>query len=236
MGRKMLLVAAAIAMPMVFITASAGTASAGKVVDVTGAPATANCSPSGGTMTFKHGIGLSGGSYVFPTKNKGNQIKVAGVNLLDCTSSAVTGTFTGILSGNIKLSNPSASPATFYACPSPDQAWFRPTPGGTVSGTLKIKWSSPAGQKFGGGSKTLIDVTSVAGAFVTGVGGPVELFEIPASPGTGSIAGSFPGDDGGASMFLLVFSVAHEAALTAQCMASGGLTSVDLAAGGLTLQ
>src|ERR1700693_4949617 len=114
MIRKMLLIAAAVAMPVGVIAATAGTASAAKVVDQTGPPATASCTSSGGTLTFKYPIGLAGGSYVFPVKNKGNQIKVAGVTL-SCTSSAVSqGSFTGVLSGKIKTANPGETPAQEY--------------------------------------------------------------------------------------------------------------------------
>ena len=58
MLRKMLLIAAAVAMPVGIVTATAGTAGAAKTPDATGAPATASCSLSGGTISFKVPIGI----------------------------------------------------------------------------------------------------------------------------------------------------------------------------------
>ena len=49
-------------LPVGLVAATTGTASAGKFVDSTLAPATASCTSSGGTLTFKVVIGLSGGA------------------------------------------------------------------------------------------------------------------------------------------------------------------------------
>ncbi len=229
MIRKMLMVAAAVAMPLGIVAATAGTASAATVTDATGAPATANCTSSGGSLTFKYGIGLAGGSYVFPTKNKGNQISVTGVTLT-CTSPAVTGSFTGAVSGKIKTSNPTETPAQAYACTG--LSGVDPAPGGTVTGSLKVKWSAPTGQKFGGGSKSTIAVTSILG----GTSGGFGTFTVPGNPGTGSIVGSFPGSDGGASGTTTSTTAQSEAALAGQCLAAGGLTTISLGSGTASLQ
>lgn len=119
MIRKLLLIAAAVAMPVGIITATASTASAKSVEDMTGAPATASCNLSGGSLTFKTPLGIvTSGGYTAPVKNKGNKITVAGVTL-SCTSSAVPqGTFTGTLSGKIKTANPGDTPAQEYNCTS----------------------------------------------------------------------------------------------------------------------
>lgn len=230
MIRKLFLVAAAVAMPLGIIAASAGTASAKSVTDETGAPATASCTVSGGTLAFKYAIGLSGSGYVPPTKNKGNQITISGVTLT-CTSSAVSqGSFSGVASGKIKTANPSETPAQFYSCTSLEGV--SPSSGGTLSGTLKIKWSAPAGVKFSE-KKSSIAVTSVGGGSNSSGQG---TFTIPGNPGTGSISGGFPGSDGGASSSTTESTQDTEAQLASQCESSSGLSSIALDSGTGSLQ
>lgn len=233
MIRKLLLIGAAVAIPVGAIAATAGTAVAGKIIDNTGAPATASCTTSGGTLAFKVGIGIaSPGGYTAPTKNKGNQIAVSGVNLT-CTSSAVTGTFTGVASGKIKTSNPTETPAAFYSCL--NLSGNNPSPGGTLSGTLKVKWSVPVGQKFGGGTKSAVTVNSTQGGTVTIGADTYGQFTIPGSTPS-SIAGSFPGSDAGASSTIVAPTGQDTAALAAACTSPGGLTSLTLGSGTATLQ
>jgi hypothetical protein len=228
--RKLVLTALAVAMPVGFVAATAGTAGAAKVIDNTG-PASASCTSSGGTITFKTPIGIvTPGGYVAPTKNKGQQIKVAGV-VLTCTSSAVSGSFTGTISGKIKTTNPTDTPTQEYSCTG--LVGVSPAPGGTLAGTLKVKWSVPAGQKFGGGPKSAITVTSILGGVN---GGGQGTFTIPGNPGTGSISGSFAGSDAGASSTATNATADTEAQLAAACQAAGGLSSINLGSGTATLQ
>jgi hypothetical protein len=231
MLRKLLLIAAAVAMPVGVIAATAGTASAAKVTDTTGPPATASCTTSGGTLTFKVPIGIvTTGGYQAPVKNKGNQIKVAGVNL-NCTSSAVSqGAFTGVLSGKIKTSNPGDTPAQEYSCTG--LVGVSPAPGGTLSGALKIKWNAPAGTKFSE-KKSAIVVTSISGGVnMAGQG----TFTIPGNPGTGSISGGFPGSDAGASSTSTDATADTESQLATQCQSTGGLSTINLGSGNASLQ
>jgi hypothetical protein len=230
MIRKLLLIAAAVAMPVGFIAATAGTASAGKVIDPTLAPATASCTSSGGSLTFKVPIGIvTPGGYVAPAKNKGNQIKVAGVTLT-CTSSVVAGSFTGTASGKIKTTHVGQDPATFYSCVG--LLGVSPQPGATLSGSLKIKWSPPVGQKFAS-SKSVSSITSVLGGVD---GGGHGTFTIPGNPGTGFISGSFPGSDAGASSSSTSATALTEAQLAPLCEAAGGVTTINLGSGTSTLQ
>jgi len=230
MIRKLLLIAAAVAMPVGIIAASAGTASAkGVTTDAVGAPATASCTTSGGTLTFKTPLGLAGGSYVFPTKNKGNQITVAGVTF-SCTSSAVSGTFSGTLSGKIKTTNPSDTAAQEYSCTA--LSGVSPAAGGTLAGTLKIKYTAPAGQKFSEKDSS-IAVTSILG----GVNGSGDgTFTIPGNPGTGSISGAFPGSDAGASSTSTDATAASEATLATDCQTAPGLGTIALGSGTASLK
>ncbi|HEV3282512.1 MAG TPA: hypothetical protein VG032_12995 [Acidimicrobiales bacterium] len=229
MLRKMLLIAAAVAMPLGFIAATAGTASAKSVIDTTDG-ATASCTSSGGTITFKVGIGLAGGSYVFPTKNKGNQIKVAGV-VLTCTSSAVPqGSFTGVASGKIKTANPGETPQQFYGCTS--LVGVSPGPGGTLAGSLKIKWTAPVGVKFSDKKDTINISTILGGVNMAGQG----TFTIPGNPGTGSITGAFNDSDGGASSSSTTATAQTETQLAGECTQAGGLTTIPLGSGTSSLQ
>ena len=231
MVRKLLMIAAAVAMPIGVVAATAGPASAKTVTDPTGAPATASCTTSGGSLTFKTAIGIvTTGGYQAPTKNRGNQITVAGVSV-SCTSSAVPqGSFTGVLSGKIKTADPSDTPAQEYSCTS--LVGVSPGPGGTLSGTLEIKWTAPTGVKFS--SKTSkIAVSSILG----GVNGSGDgTFTIPGNSGTGSIVGAFPGSDAGASSTSTDATADSESTLAADCSAAGGLKTIDLGSGTASLQ
>jgi hypothetical protein len=228
MIRKLLLIAVAVAMPVSVIAASAGTASAKPIKDTTGAPSTASCTTSGGTLTFKTPLGLSGGTYVFPTKNKGNQITVAGVTF-SCTSSAVSGAFTGTLSGKIKTTNPGDTPAQEYSCTS--LSGVSPAAGGTLTGTLKIKFTAPSGQTFSEKTST-IPVTSILG----GVNGSGDgTFTIPGT-GSGSISGAFPGSDAGASSTSTDATAANEATLAGDCQTAPGLGTIALGSGTASLK
>jgi hypothetical protein len=231
MIRKLLVVAAAIAMPVSVIAVTGATAGAAKIIDATGAPASASCTTSGGTLAFKVPIGIvTAGGYTAPTKNKGQQIKVAGV-VLTCTSSAVGGSFTGTISGKIKTTNPGDTPAQEYSCTG--LVGVSPAPGGTLAGTLKVKWSVPAGQKFGGGPKSTIAVSSISGG-VDGSGHGT--FTIPGNSGTGSISGSFPGSDAGASSTSTDATADTEGQLATACQSAGGISTINLGTGTASLQ
>jgi hypothetical protein len=228
MIRKLLLVAAAVAMPMGIIAAS-GTAGAKPVTDAVGAPATASCTVTGGSLTFKYAIGIQvPGGYAAPTKNKGNQIAVAGVDL-SCTSSAVPqGTFTGVASGKVTTANTSESAATFYSCT--NLQGISPQAGGTLTGKLKVTWTAPTNVKFSSKAST-IGVASILGGTKTISGDSYGSFTIPGNAGTGSIVGAFPGSDGGASSTVTAYTAQDETALTTQCVSLGGLKTVSLGSG-----
>ena len=231
MIRKMLMIAAAVAMPVGVIAVTAGTASAKPVTDTVGAPATASCTTSGGTLTFKYGIGIQTvGGYQPPTKNKGNQITVAGINIT-CTSSAVPqGSFSGVASGKLKTADPSESASSFYNCT--NLQGVTPSAGGTLTGDLKVKWTAPANVKFST-KGTTIGVPSILG----GVNGSGDgTFTIPGNAGTGSLVGAFPGSDSGASSQVQSATSENEGVLATQCQATGGLTSLALGAGTAALQ
>jgi hypothetical protein len=231
MKRRILLMLAAVAMPLGLIAATAGTASAKGTVDWNLAPATASCTLSGGALIFRTPIGLvTPGGYVAPVKNKINQITVTGV-AVNCTSSAVPqGSFAGVLSGKIRTFNPFDTPAQAYSCTA--LTGVSPGPGGSLIGLLKIKWSAPAGVKLLA-TKSLLLLTSVLG----GVNGAGEgTFTIPGSPGTGQFAGGFPGSDGGVSSTFTDATAATEGTLATECASTGGLSAISLGSGTASLQ
>jgi hypothetical protein len=136
-----------------------------------------------------------------------------------------------VAKGKITTTNPSDTPAQEYSCTG--LVGVSPAPGGTLSGSLKIKWSPPAGQKFAGGKKTLNTITSIKGG-VDGTGHGT--FTIPGNPGTGSLSGSFPGGDAGASGTSTDATADTEATLAAQCQSAAGLSTINLGSGTASLQ
>jgi hypothetical protein len=222
--RKASMVIAALAISSGMIAATATVAAAKVTKDAVGAPATASCTSSGGTLSFKYPVGISGSGYTPPAKNKGNQITVSGVTET-CTSSAVSGSFTGTVSGKIKTADKSETPATFYSCAG--LTGVSPSPGGTLKGKLTIKWAAPAGQKFSP-SKTKSVVSSVLGGTTTSGGQTYGTFTIPGVPGTGSVSGAFPGSDGGASSSSTTQTADTETQLLDQCETAGGLSTIAL--------
>ncbi len=231
MLRKLLLVAGAAALPLGILAATAGTASAGGVTDTTDG-VNASCTTSGGTITFKTPIGVATpGGYVAPTKNKGQKIAISGVNL-SCTSSAVSGTFTGVASGKLVSTNATESPATFYSAAS--ILGNDPSPGGTLTGTLKVKWTAPVGQKFSD-KKTAITINSTVGGLDVIGADTYGSFTIPGST-PGSISGAFSGTDNGASSTTFVPTAQDEATLTTEATSVGGISTIALGSGTSALQ
>jgi hypothetical protein len=108
-----------------------------------------------------------------------------------------------------------------------------PAPGGTLAGTLKIKWVVPAGQKFGGGPKSITVVSSILGGVN---GGGQGTFTIPGNPGTGSVSDSFAGTDAGASSTSTDATAETETQLASQCSAAGGVSTIALGSGTVSLQ
>ena len=228
--RKVLMLAAVAVLPACFIVGSSGVASA-TVIDNVGAPESVLCGVTGGSINFKVGLG-NGGSYVVPTKNKGNKITLT-AGLSCSASSHVTGTFTGTLSGKITTTNTSQTPAQFYSCAS--LVGDIPTSGGTLSGPLKIKWNPPSGQQFSL-KDSVVSFSDVLGTTFISLGFVTYAdFEIPNVNPIG-VTGAFPGPDGGASSLLSLVSAEDEGAIAAQCGTPGGLTSLPVGtAGGVAL-
>ena len=233
MIRKLLVIAAAVAMPVSVVAVTSGVAGA-KVkptVDTTDG-ATATCTLSGGSIAFKTPIGIANpGGYVAPVKNKGQKITITGV-AVSCTSSAVSGVFTGKASGKLTSTNPTETPAVFYSATSIEGN--DPSAGGTLSGSLKIAWTAPVGQKFSDKKSTIL-IHSTIGGTVTISGDTYGSFTIPGSTPS-SIVGAFGGPDGGATSTTFVATAPDEAALTPIALSAAGISSIALGSGTAALQ
>lgn len=240
MIRKMLLAAVSVALPMGFVVATAGVASA-VTVDPTGpvsdgGPAAVGCSASGGTMTLKYAVGY-GGPFVPPRVNKGNQATISGIDL-SCSPvySSWDTSFTGVASGKITITDPSESPAAFYTCALFDEAV--PPAGGTLSGSLKIKWTPPAGQKFSAGKTSTLDFSSIEGSDTVIGDDTYAQISIPAPGGPApTVTGSFPGTDNGNESSVTLDSSEDVDALTNTCDATtSGLKAISFGTGDNTGQ
>jgi hypothetical protein len=76
-------------------------------------------------------------------------------------------------------------------------------------------------------------VTSILGGVNGGGDG---TFSIPGNPGTGSIVGSVPGSDAGASSTSTSATAQTETMLAIQCPVAGGLNTIPLGTGTASLQ
>ena len=231
MIRKMLMVAAAVAMPVGVIAATAGTASAKPVTD-TVAGATATCTTSGGTIGFHYAIGVARPGRV---RSPGQE---QGAEDHDQRSGPVLhlvggrGTFTGVASGKLASTNPGESAADFYSAASIEGN--DPSAGGTLSGSLKVAWTAPPNQKFSS-KDSVITIHSTVGGTTTIGGDTYGSFTIPGTTPS-SISGAFGGSDSGASSTTFAPTAQDEAALTVEATGAGGISTITLGSGSAALQ
>ena len=220
MIRKILMVGAAATIPLGAVVLTSGVAGAGTTTDAT-ATATATCTTSGGTVSFKYGLGLPGTSWVPPKVDPGPQTtKVAKVDL-SCTSSAVSGTFTGVAAGTITQLSSDYSAAGLSGVTSD-------------VGSLTIKWKAPSGQKFGGGTSSklsFIDVLGGTGPCVANPSDTCGTFSVPGTAGSATVTGSFAGTDSGASSTTISSTTEDEVALLTAGAEKKGITKLVLASG-----
>lgn len=211
MIRRLILIGAAVAMPIGLIAGTSGDAGA-KTVTVPVGSATATCTGLSGTVKFKPSLTLAGGT----ASAQSSSIKSS---LSGCTSSAVTGTFTGTVSGTLTNSSSTHS-CTGLLGASPD------------TGTLTIKWKAPSGYKFSPAT-TSVNVTSVTGGTVTYSGDTYGEFTIPGAPDNSS-SGAFTGGNSGADSTTSASTYPEdESSLTTTCESKKGLKSVDVSSTGV---
>jgi hypothetical protein len=203
MIRKMLVVAAAIAMPASVIAATGGLASAGGVT-VNATTYSISCTGLTGSAKFNPGLMLTTGS---PTETVSLKAALSGCTATPSGGGAAITSISGSASGTIH-SDASAG------CTGLNGA-------ATDTGTLTVKWK--ATPKLSSGS-TVFSVNTVTGG--TDPGSATTPQFVLSSPN--SVSGSFQGSDGGASSVITADSTSNEGAVVAACGGKKGLTKLGL--------
>jgi hypothetical protein len=208
MLRKMLLVGAAVAMPLSIIAATGGIASAKTKTTVNVAHDNVTCADVSGTVTFSPPLTLAGTTDHSQTTTVSASLKkcvVSGANAATITKAAVSGTIddastTGSCTG---LSGATA-----------------------VTGDLTTTWSSKDILQPGDTSTTTFN-QDVGGTYTKGKNS-YGLFEIPGAGGTIGVTGDFTGSNGGATSSIEAQTKDTEAQIVTACESPGGLSSLTI--------
>ncbi|MGO8871719.1 MAG: hypothetical protein ACLQPH_10035 [Acidimicrobiales bacterium] len=205
MIRRMLVVAAVIAMPVSVIAATGGIA--GAVAKVNGKPDTIICTKISGTATFKTPMHLSMSPFTEVTtiKTTLSGCTTAGPNPVTVVSGAVSGT----------LTNTAATGCVGLLA------------GSTDVGKLTTKWKT-SGAMLAAPASTTIKVNSVAGGTNTVGANTYGTFGIPGSTANGAPGGPFQGSDVGAGDSTHAATVLTQPGIIAACNSAGGLKSLKL--------
>jgi hypothetical protein len=206
MIRKLLLVAAATALPLGFIAATGGVASAKTTVNVANDSVT--CADVSGTVTFSPPLTLSGTTDHSQTTTVTASLKkctVTGANPAKITKATVSGTI--------------VDPSTTGSCTGLAGA-------STVSGSLTTTWSSKDILTPGDTSTTTFN-QDVGSTYTKGKNS-YGLFEIPGAGGIIGVSGDFTGSNGGATSSIEAQTKDTDAEIATQCEAPGGLSSLTI--------
>ncbi len=206
MFRKLLMVAAATAMPIGIIAASGGVASAKTTVNVANDNIT--CSAVKGTVTFSPPLTLDGttdhsqSTTVTATLTK---CKVTGSNAAVVSKGTVTGTI--------------VDPSTTGSCGGLSGA-------SSVTGNLSTTWKSTDILQPGTTSATTFDQDF--GSTYTKGKNSYGLFTIPGAGGTIGVSGDFTGGNGGDTSSIEAQTKDTDAQILTTCEAPGGLSSLAI--------
>ncbi len=207
MIRKLLLVAAATAMPLGIIAATGGVASAGgPTVNVANDSVT--CADVSGTVTFDPPLTLAGTTDHSQTSTITASLKkctVTGPNAATITKATVTGTI--------------VDPSTTGSCTGLSGAT-------SVTGNLTTTWSSK--DTLAPGKTSTTTFNQDVGSTYTKGKNAYGLFSIPGAGGTIAVSGDFTGGNGGATSSVEAQTKDTEAKIVAACEAPGGLSSLAL--------
>ncbi len=202
MIRKLLVIAAAVAMPVSVIAVGGGIASASN--PHTAATDTITCKTLTGTLSFSPKITAKG--YTSGTVKTTVSATVSGCTVSGSTKETVSkGVTTGVLSGTPGSVSKPAGQCTGLAT------------GGTETGTLTTKWTASATT-----APSVLVVKSTAAGSVGGHG----TFTLPGKV-KGSASGSFLGSNKGASDTTTSEATLPTSSLGATCLKSG-LTSLKI--------
>ena len=206
MIRKLLLVAAATAMPLGIIAATGGVASAKTTVNVANDSVT--CADVSGTVTFSPPLTLSGGATHSQTTTVSASLKKCGVT--GPNAAKVTG---GTVSGTI------VDPSTTGSCTGLSGA-------SVVTGSLSTTWKSKDILQPGSTSTTTFN-QDVGSTYTKGKNS-YGLFEIPGAGGTIGVSGDFTGSNGGATSSIEAQTKDTDAQIVTQCESPGGLSTLTI--------
>jgi|HubBroStandDraft_2_1064218.scaffolds.fasta_scaffold647381_1 hypothetical protein len=201
MIRKLLLVAAATAMPLGMIAATAGTSGA-KVVKVNATTATVTCTGISGTASFKPAVTSNEAAGTTKTSIKATLTGCTTNDGVTVTKASVKGT----LSDTHAAENGCTSLAGSI----------------TASGPLTTKWTTTP--KLSSGA-SVINVNSLTG----GIGSDGNAtFSIPGSTPNGTPSGSFQGTNGGAGDATSAQTTTSAASILTTCESAKGLKSIAI--------
>ena len=200
--KKLLLAAAAVAMPVGIIASTAGVSGAGAPkIDVS--HATIACTSVTGTAKFAPALTIGG---VLP-ENTNVKIAFSGCTVTGAAGvSGVTGSGSGVLHS-----------ATNNAV-----ALLGPVP---TTGSINIKWKTTSG-------KLLSKTTSVTPSAITGGTPSDGYASLAVVLGSATVTGDFTGTDSGASSSMYAETTQTVGAITVSATGSKGLKSVSLGTDG----
>jgi hypothetical protein len=201
MIRKLLLVAAATAMPLGMIAASAGTSSAG-TPKVNATTATVTCTGISGTASFKPNITSNE-----PAGTTKTSIKAT---LTGCTTNDGVTVTKASVKGTLSDTHPAENGCTGLAGSI------------TAAGPLTTKWTTTP--KLSSGA-SVVNVNSLTG----GLGGDGNAtFMIPGSTPNGTPSGSFQGLNSGASDATSAQTTTSAGSILTACSTGKGLKSIGI--------
>jgi hypothetical protein len=203
MIRKLLLVAAATAMPLGFIAATAGTSAAKAPAKVNATTATVICTGISGTASFKPSVTTNESAGTGKTSIKATLTGCTTNDGVTVTKASVKGTLTTTRTAG-------------------ENGCIALAGGSAAAGPLTTKWSTTP--KLSSGA-SVINVTSIAGS----IGGDGNAtFSIPGNTPNGAPSGSFQGTNAGASDTTTAQTTTSAASILATCESAKGLKSISI--------
>lgn len=203
MIRKLLLVAAATAMPLGLIAATAGSSGAKAAPKVNATNATVSCTGISGTASFKPAVTAS------ETAGSGKtEIKAT---LTGCTTS-----------DGVTITKATASGTLTTTRTTGENGCLALAGGSSATGPLTTKWTTSP--KLTSGS-SVIQVKSIAGS--VGSDGNA-TFSIPGNVANGAASGSFQGTNGGATDKTSAQTTTTAASILTTCEGKKGLSKISI--------
>lgn len=223
MIRKMLVIAAAIAMPVSVIAVGATSGVAGAKAPTGAADDSIHCTTEAATVNLNPPLTPAGVTTGSPAKTTitSSTGSISGCTVTKGTTGVALTGVTGTITGSIF-----AKKAPSAKHPGSQCTGLLGTSKEAKTSTIVIKWTDPANNVI---PETLVSIKEVVGG-TTGTHGSFNI--------SGKLSGSFLSSDKGKSSNLAAETVQTVSTLSAECTPSPGITSVDIQAtsAGLTLK